>query len=260
MPAASCGEHAEFPSHSRVFVASYSRGFGAILAGGEAFFSENAAMNDVTETGNIIDVHASALPQSSVQPPSWWLLFRIWLGLGLQSFGGGAATLFLIRRTAVERQHWLTAEEFARDWSICFIAPGINLLAMTILIGYRVAGIVGSLISLVGLLLPSVTITIVLTAFYASFQHMAAVQAALRGIVPATIGLGLLLTVQMARPLLTASHLEGRVSWVVSLFLLAGSAAAAAFGQLPVFVVYCGAGVLAALFMWWRNQRKAHQP
>ena len=52
---------------------------------------------------------------------------RAWLSIGIQSFGGGAATLYLIRRTAVERHGWLSNEEFTRDWGICQIAPGINL-------------------------------------------------------------------------------------------------------------------------------------
>ena len=39
--------------------------------------------------------------------PALWLFLRVWLSLGLQSFGGGAATLTLIRRAVVERHHWL---------------------------------------------------------------------------------------------------------------------------------------------------------
>jgi chromate transporter len=211
-------------------------------------------MDDRIEPGGtamppLVDMHPSSL--------SRWELLRIWLGLGLQSFGGGAATLFLMRRAAVERHHWLTEEEFTRDWSICFIAPGVNLIAMTILIGYRVAGIAGSLITLVGLLLPSVTITIMLTAFYASLQHVGMVQAALRGIVPATIGLGLLLSTNMARPLLATSWREGRMSGIVSLCVLLGSAAAMVVWQLPIFAVFCGAGAIAALVAWRGERRRA---
>jgi chromate transporter len=208
-------------------------------------------MDERLESGDTAILTASEVPPQLV---SRWRLLGIWLGLGLQSFGGGAATLFLMRRAAVEQHHWLTEEEFARDWSICFIAPGVNLIAMTILIGYRVAGIAGSLITLAGLLLPSVTITIMLTAFYASLQHMAAVQAALRGIVPATIGLGLLLSTNMARPLLTTSWQEGRFSGMVSLCVLFGSAAAMVLWRLPIFAVFCGAGAIAALVAW-RGER-----
>ena len=122
-----------------------------------------------------------------------------------------------------------------------------------------VAGLAGALISLVGLILPSVTITIVMTALYASLQRMAVIQTALRGIVPATIGLGLMLAVGMARPLLVASEREGRASLIVSLVLLAGSAIATAVWHLPVIVALCAAGTLGALTMWWRVTHEAGQ-
>jgi chromate transporter len=201
------------------------------------------------------------IQQSANAPrPSLWLLLRVWLTLGVQSFGGGTATLFLIRRAVVEQRRWLSAEEFTRDWALCLVAPGINLLCMTILIGWRVAGLAGSLIALLGLLLPSVAITIVMTAIYASLQRMAIIQAALRGIVPATVGLGLLLSIGMARPLLAASRREGRASLIVSLVLLLGSAVCAALWRPPVIVVLCGAGAISAVAMWRRAAKGAGRP
>src|SRR5690242_21352672 len=97
-------------------------------------------------------------------------LLRIWTAIGMQSFGGGSATLYLIRRVAVERHHWITDEDFTRYWGICQIAPGINILGLVALIGWRVAGAVGVAVSLTGLLLPSASITVALTAVYASVR------------------------------------------------------------------------------------------
>src|SRR5579871_3038262 len=93
-----------------------------------------------------------------------WRLLRIWTVIGVQSFGGGSATLYLIRRVAVEQHHWITDEDFTRYWGICQIAPGINILGLVILIGFRVAGTAGAIVSLLGLLLPSAAITVALTA------------------------------------------------------------------------------------------------
>ena len=207
------------------------------------------------DTPQFVDTPTPPLPPVDVPAPSLWLLFRVWLALGVQSFGGGTATLALIRREVVEQRRWLTADEFTRDWSLCFIAPGINLLGMTILVGRRVAGVAGIFVALLGLLLPSVTITIAMAALYADLQRASSVQAALRGIVPATVGLGLLLATDMARPLIVASRREERASLVVSAVLLAGSAAAAALWRPPVIVMLCGAGLIGALTMWWREAR-----
>ena len=170
--------------------------------------------------------------------------------IGLQSFGGGTATLFLIRRTSVEQYGWLSAEEFTRDWALVQAAPGINLLGMTILVGRRVAGLLGGIVALIGLMLPSVTITILMTALYADLRNLPVIQAALHGIVPATVGLGLLLTTNMARPLLESSKSESSFSFIVSLVILFGSALAVVLFDLPVLLVLLCAGLLSGLTMW----------
>ena len=217
-------------------------------------------------TSHVLTTGAPPLAVATVEQPSLWLLLRVWFMLGLQSFGGGMATLYLIQRTTVERYRWVTAAEFSRDWALCQAAPGINLLCMTILIGRQVAGLVGALVALVGLLLPSVTITIVMIALYADLRNLPVIQAALHGIVPATVGLGLLLTTNMARPLLTASQRESTISLLVSGFILVGSALAVVLWELPVLVVLLSAGGLGALTMWWQTgqakgtQGKANRP
>lgn len=190
------------------------------------------------------------LPVADIERPTLWLLLWIWFLLGVQSFGGGMATLYLIRRATVERYQWLTAAEFTRDWALCQAAPGINLLCMTILIGRQVAGLAGAVVALVGLLLPSVTITILMIALYADLRNLPVVQAALHGVVPATVGMGLLLTTNMARPLLAASHRESRTSLVVSVLILVGSTLAVVLWETPVILVLISAGTLSALTMW----------
>ncbi len=188
--------------------------------------------------------------------PSLWQLFRVWFQMGLQSFGGGMATLYMIRRAVVNQHSWLTADEFTRDWALCQAAPGINLICMTILIGRQVAGIPGALVAVFGLLLPSVAITITMTALYATFRDSALLQSAIHGVVPATVGLGLLLSVSMARPLLAANRRESMLSLVVGVILLVGSAVALLLWQLPVILVLCTAGLVGALLSWWQAAPK----
>ena len=67
------------------------------------------------------------------------------------------------------------------------IAPGINILGLVILIGWRVAGAPGVAMALGGLLLPSAAITVALTAVYANIKQAPTVRAALSGVVPATV-------------------------------------------------------------------------
>ncbi len=183
-------------------------------------------------------------------------LFKVWLGIGLQSFGGGAATLYLIRQEVVERQRWLTEAEFSKYWAICQLAPGINLLGLTVLIGVHIAGAVGIVLCLIGLLLPSVTVTIGIAAGYATIRQQPLVQAALQGIIPATVGMGLLLSVKMLRPIMAESRREGRVSLLVIIGLLVGSIAVVAVWHPPLIAVLWVGGTIAALVTWLRLARK----
>src|SRR6476469_4634590 len=137
---------------------------------------------------DIAEAQLSApIPESHIQspPPSAWRQLRIWLNIGIQSFGGGAATLYLIRREAVDRRGWLSDAEYSRYWGICQIAPGINILGLVILIGFRVSGPIGAAAALTGLLLPSAAITAVLPAVYAGIRDVPLIRATIAGIVPA---------------------------------------------------------------------------
>ncbi len=166
--------------------------------------------------------------------------------LSVQSFGGGTATLTLIRRAAVDEQGWVSGAEFGRFWGLVQLAPGINLLALTILLGRRVAGARGIALSLLGLLLPSAALTVLLTAGYVHVQSSVWVQAALRGIIPAVVGIGLVTAGQIALPLLKSSRRAGAAALALSLLVLTGAALAAWLGHLPVLVILLSGGLLCA--------------
>lgn len=182
-------------------------------------------------------------------PPARLLL--VWLSIGLQSFGGGAVTLALIRRTLVERHGWIEDAQFAEDLALSQLAPGINQFALALLLGRRIAGWRGAAASLFGLVLPSALATVLLTAGYASVQGDPTAHAALRGIVPATVGLGLLTAFQLARGSLKDSQKAKALP--LGVFVLAGSIVAALLGASTVGTLATGAAIGAAGAMLRRS-------
>jgi chromate transporter len=149
-------------------------------------------------------------------------LLRVWTGIGLQSFGGGASTLYLIRE-ACRKRGWLTEDEFTRAWGLVQISPGINLIKLVALIGFKLRGWPGLTASLGGLLLPSCLVTVLMTAGFAAIRDQPVVAAAMKGVIPATIGLSLAMGFQMAQTALKAAKMEGRVSIAANVLLLAAS-------------------------------------
>ena len=180
--------------------------------------------------------------------PGKWQLFRIWASIGLQSFGGGASTTFLIQRAFIEKHRWLSMEEFIHLWNLCILTPGINLVALTVLIGKKLGGTWGIVASLAGMLLPSATITCLLAAIFKQIEHVSAVQAVLRGVIPATGGIMLLVGLNFALPLIRRSYKEGVLYLLASSVLIIACALAVILFKLSVIIVLLAAVFLGALF------------
>ncbi len=185
--------------------------------------------------------------------PSKWQLFRIWASVGLQSFGGGASTTFLIQRAFIQKHKWLSMEEFMHLWNLCILTPGINLVALTVLIGKKLGGTWGIVVSLAGMLLPSAAITCLLAAIFKQIEHVAAVQAVLRGVIPATGGIMLLVGLNFALPLIRRGYKEGVLYLLVSSVLTIACALTVILLKLSVIVVILGAAFLGALFFSSRS-------
>lgn len=181
-------------------------------------------------------------------PPRLTEILATWFGIGLQSFGGGSITLYLIHQVCVTRG-WLSEAEFAKAWALVQISPGINLLKLTGVIGFQLRGWPGLLAALAGLLLPSATITVLMTAGFAAIRDLPAARAAMRGIVPATIGLSLSLAVQMAQAPLARARREGRLSTVIHVALLATAALLFALWRASPVLVLAMSGAGAALLL-----------
>jgi chromate transporter len=179
--------------------------------------------------------------------PTIWDLLRIWTGIGLQSFGGGASTQLLIRRTFVEQRAWLDMDEFSRFWNLCQLTPGINLVALTILIGRKLGGARGIAVSLAGLLLPSAAVTCGLAALYTTIAHSTIVHALLRGVVPATAGIMAVMAYGFARPIIRHGTQEGTRSLGGSIGLMAIATLVLISGKAPVPLVLIVVAALSAL-------------
>ena len=179
--------------------------------------------------------------------PGKWQLFRTWASIGLQSFGGGASTTFLIQRAFIEKHQWLTMEEFIYLWNLCILTPGINLVALTVIIGKKLGGNWGIVISLAGMLLPSAAITCLLTAIFLQVENVAAVQAVFRGVVPATGGIMLVVGLNFALPLIRKGYKEGIVFLLISCVITLACAFVVIFLKLSVIIVILGAALSGSL-------------
>ena len=179
---------------------------------------------------------------------SLWDIFVTWLVIGIQSFGGGTSTLLLIHQACIKKG-WMEEEEFVRDWAIVQISPGINLVKFTGLIGYRLLGWPGLAVAMAGLLLPSALVTVLMTAGFSVIRDLPLVKAAMKGILPATVGLSVTMSIQMGQAMLTRAHKEGPLRLGAHLVVLVTAALLMAVTSLSPVLVLLICGGAAVLFL-----------
>jgi chromate transporter len=115
-------------------------------------------------------------------------LAAIFSQLSLVAFGGGNSVLPEMQRQVVHVHPWMTARQFAALYALAQAAPGPNMLVAA-LVGLRVDGIPGALISIGSLCAPSSLLTYACSGAWHRFRTQrwrAVVQA---GLIPVTAGL-----------------------------------------------------------------------
>lgn len=94
-----------------------------------------------------------------------WEIFTSFARVGLFTFGGGYAALRLIQTEIILNKAWLSMEQFLDVVAIAEVTPGPIALNAATFIGYKLAGIPGSLLGTAGVILFPVIIVLILTYF-----------------------------------------------------------------------------------------------
>jgi chromate transporter len=115
-------------------------------------------------------------------------LFTHFLLLSLLSIGGAIATAPEMQRYIVVERGWLGDAQFTSSVALAQAAPGPNLLFVAVL-GWNIAGAVGVLAAMIGILIPSTTLAIAASRWARERRHTLGVRAFVAGMAPITLGL-----------------------------------------------------------------------
>lgn len=125
--------------------------------------------------------------------------FSIFFKIGAFTIGGGYAMVPLIEDEIVTKRRWLDKEDFIDLLAISQSAPGILAVNISIFIGYRLRGVLGSIVTALGTVLPSFLIILAIALFFHNFKDNAVVERIFRGIRPAVVALIAAPTFSMAK-------------------------------------------------------------
>lgn len=108
-------------------------------------------------------------------------LFTSTFYLSAFTFGGGYVIIPLMKKKFVDDLHWIDEEEMLNLAAIAQSSPGAVAVNASIILGYRIAGVLGALVTIFGTILPPLIIISVISMFYTAFRQNVVVNAVLKG-------------------------------------------------------------------------------
>ncbi len=97
-------------------------------------------------------------------------LFLSTLYLSAFTFGGGYVIVTLMKSKFVDQYKWLTEKEMLNITAIAQSAPGAIAVNAAIVVGFRLAGLLGVLVAVIGTVIPPLTIISIISLFYDVFS------------------------------------------------------------------------------------------
>lgn len=174
--------------------------------------------------------------------PGLWTLFWLFGRLSLLAVGGANATVPEMHRVIVDEGGWMDAATFAQLYALSAASPGPNILFVAVL-GLRLAGAAGAVVSLAGILLPATLLAWGVAGLTQRLAGASWLRALQGGLVPVAIGLTL------ATGLLTAvaaADGAGAAGWPLAAVTVAATAFVWRARFSPLWVLLAGgvAGLL----------------
>lgn len=88
--------------------------------------------------------------------------------IGAFTLGGGYAMIPIMEQEYVDKNHWLTREEFMDIMVVAQTTPGIFSIDIASHIGYKLRGVWGGIVGALGIALPSIIAILLIAIFFHS--------------------------------------------------------------------------------------------
>ncbi len=194
--------------------------------------------------GKSASAHSILDDVSPRAPSSPGEIFRAFNRLALQGFGG---VLPIAQRELVERERWLTREQFLELLAVAQVLPGPNIVNLSLMFGDRAFGWRGGLAALGGMILAPLGIVLVLTVTYTHYARHPTVAGALRGMGAVAAGLIFSTGVKLL-PALRRNVLGAPTAFALVAAMFVGIALL----RLPLLWMLAALGALGCALAWHR--------
>ena len=170
----------------------------------------------------------------------YWKLFTSTFYLSAFTFGGGVVIVPLMRKKFVEELKWIEEKEMLDMTAIAQSSPGAIAVNASIIIGYRVGGILGALVSAFGTILPPFIILSVVSSFYTQFKDSALIAALMKGMRAGIVAVIADVVVSLGEGIVK----ERKIS---SVFIMVGAFIVTYFLKINIVFIILAAGLIGLL-------------
>lgn len=110
------------------------------------------------------------MDKNQSKPKILWTLFKSMFMLSACTFGGGFVIVSLMKKKFVEELKWIEEDEMLDITAITQSSPGPLPVNASVIIGYRMCGILGSIVAILGTIIPPMVIISIISLFYNEFR------------------------------------------------------------------------------------------
>jgi chromate transporter len=169
---------------------------------------------------------------------SFGAAFRVWLKVGLLSFGGPAGQIALMHRIVVDEKRWLGEARFLHALNYCMLLPGPEAQQLAIYVGWLLHRTWGGIVAGILFVLPGAMVMMALSLLYAGYRELPAIEALFYGIKAAVLAVVIEAVLRIGRRALkTRFAVLLAAAAFIGIFLLA----------LPFPLIVLGAGVIGGI-------------
>lgn len=184
---------------------------------------------------------------------TYWKLFSSTFCLSAFTFGGGYIIIPLMRKKFVEELHWIEEQEMLDLSAIAQSSPGAIAVNAAILVGYRIAGIPGALVTICGTILPPLIILSIISVIYGWFRSNPWVAALLKGMQSGVAAVIADVTICMAGDVIRQKKL-------LYILIMAGAFCATFFLKINVVYIILSCVLLGVIAALLAKRREAKAP
>mgnify|MGYP004479073509 FL=1 len=178
-----------------------------------------------------------------------WKIFVSTLYLSAFTFGGGYVIVTLMKKKFVDEYHWIEEKEMLDLVAIAQSSPGAIAVNGAIVVGYKLAGVLGAVISIFGTIIPPFAIISIISVGYEAFRDNYIISQLLEGMQAGVGAVIASVTFEMGRQI-------GKEKDTVSVLIMTGAFLASCILKINVVYIVITCGILGVIRTFLAKRRE----